>query len=68
MLGTLTSQVCVDLDDCVVGGPDGAIVVPSAIAMQALVKAEEIERLGEYGRDLVAGMSFEEALEKWARA
>jgi 4-hydroxy-4-methyl-2-oxoglutarate aldolase len=69
MPGTLTSQVRVDPGDWVVGGPDGVIVVPSAIAMEALVKAEEIERREQGMReDLAAGMRFEDAFEKWGRA
>ncbi|MFL7810673.1 MAG: RraA family protein [Anaerolineae bacterium] len=69
MPGTLTSQVRVDPGDWVVGGSDGVIVVPAAIAMEALVKAEEIERREQGMReDLAAGMGFEEAFEKWGRA
>jgi len=69
MPGTLTSQVRVDPGDWIVGGPDGVIVVPAAIAMEALVKAEEIERREQGMReDLAAGMGFEEAFEKWGRA
>jgi 4-hydroxy-4-methyl-2-oxoglutarate aldolase len=69
MPGTLTSQVRVNPGDWVVGGPDGVIVVPSPIAMEALVKAEEIERREEGMRaDLAAGMSFGDAFEKWGRA
>jgi len=69
MPGTLTSQVRVKPGDWVVGGPDGVIVVPSAIAMEALTKAEEIERREQGMRsDLAAGMSFGDAFEKWGRA
>jgi 4-hydroxy-4-methyl-2-oxoglutarate aldolase len=69
MPGTLTSQVRVDPGDWIVGGPDGVIVVPAAIAMEALVKAEEIERREQGMReDLAAGMGFEQAFEKWGRA
>jgi len=69
MPGTLTSQVAVYPGDWVVGGPDGVIIVPQAIAMEALVKAEEIEAREQGMReDLAAGMSFREAFEKWGRA
>ena len=69
MPGTLTSQVAVYPGDWVVGGPDGVIVVPQAIAMEALVKAEEIEEREQGMRDdLAAGMSFKDAFEKWGRA
>jgi len=69
MPGTLTSQVTVRPGDWIVGGPDGVIVVPQEIAMEALIKAEEIERREEgMRRDLAAGMSFKEAYEKWGRA
>lgn len=69
MPGTLTSQVRVDPGDWIVGGPDGVIVVPQAIAMEALVKAEEIEAREEgMRRDLGSGMSFEDAYKKWGRA
>jgi len=69
MPGTLTSQVAVYPDDWVVGGPDGVIIVPQAIAMEALVKAEEIEaREQGMRKDLAAGMSFKDAFEKWGRA
>ena len=67
--GTVTSQVRVDPGDWVVGGPDGVIIVPSAIAMEALLKAEEIEQREEgMRRDLASGMSFEDAFQKWGRA
>jgi regulator of RNase E activity RraA len=67
--GTLTSQVTIVPDDWIVGGPDGVIVVPQAIAMEALVKAEEIEAREQGMReDLAAGMSFRDAFEKWGRA
>jgi 4-hydroxy-4-methyl-2-oxoglutarate aldolase len=69
MPGTLTSQVRVNPGDWVVGGPDGVIVVPQAIAMEALVKAEEIEQREQGMReDLAAGMSFQDAYTKWGRA
>jgi 4-hydroxy-4-methyl-2-oxoglutarate aldolase len=69
MPGTLTSQVRVDPGDWIVGGPDGVIVVPQAIAMETLIKAEEIESREEGMRqDLAKGMSFKDAYEKWGRA
>jgi regulator of RNase E activity RraA len=67
--GTLTSQVRVCPGDWIVGGPDGVIVVPQEIAMEALEKAEEIEEREQGMReDLAAGMSFKDAFEKWGRA
>jgi len=69
MPGTLTSQVRVNPGDWIVGGPDGIIVVPQEIAMDVLVKAEEIERREQCMReDLARGMSFEDAYAKWGRA
>jgi len=69
MPGTLTSQVRIEPGDWIVGGPDGVIVVPQEIAMEALEKAEEIERREQGMReDLAAGMSFKDAFEKWGRA
>jgi len=69
MPGTLTSQVRVDPGDWVVGGPDGVIIVPQEIAMDVLVRAEEIERREQGMReDLARGMSFEDAYAKWGRA
>jgi regulator of RNase E activity RraA len=69
MPGTLTSQVAVHPGDWIVGGPDGVIVVPKEIAMEALEKAEEIEAREQGMReDLADGMSFKDAYEKWGRA
>jgi len=69
MPGTLTNQVRVAPGDWIVGGPDGVIVVPQEIAMEALIKAEEMEVLEQGMReDLAAGMPFDEAFEKWGRA
>jgi len=69
MPGTLTSQVRVNPGDWVVGGPDGVIIVPKEIAMDVLIKAEEIERREQGMReDLARGMSFEDAYAKWGRA
>jgi regulator of RNase E activity RraA len=69
MSGTLTSQVRVDPGDWIVGGPDGVIVVPQGIAMETLVKVEEMEAQEQGMReDLAAGMSFADAYKKWGRA
>lgn len=69
MPGTLTSYVAVSPGDWVVGGPDGVIVVPQDIAMEVLVKAEEINTKEDGMRaDLAAGMSFQDAYKKWGRA
>jgi regulator of RNase E activity RraA len=67
--GTLTNRVRVESGDWVVGGPDGVIIVPQAIAMKVLVQAEDMEAREQGMRDdIVAGMSFEEAFDKWGRA
>ena len=67
--GTLTSNVRIEPGDWIVGGPDGVIVVPQAIAMEALEKAEEIEGREQGMReDLAAGISFEDAFKRWDRA
>jgi regulator of RNase E activity RraA len=69
MPGTLTSQVAIRPDDWIVGGPDGVIVVPQEIALEALVEAEEVETREQGMReDLAAGMSFKDAFDKWGRA
>ncbi|MBN2559563.1 MAG: dimethylmenaquinone methyltransferase [Phycisphaerae bacterium] len=69
MPGTLTSQVPVRPGDWIVGGMDGVIVVPKEIAMEVLVKAEEIEAREQGMRDdLATGMSFKDAFDKWGRA
>jgi 4-hydroxy-4-methyl-2-oxoglutarate aldolase len=69
MPGTLTSQVRINPGDWIVGGPDGVIVVPQEIEMEALVEAEDMERREQGMReDVAAGMSFEEAFKKWGRA
>jgi 4-hydroxy-4-methyl-2-oxoglutarate aldolase len=69
MPGTLTSRVRVQPGDWIIGEADGVIVVPKAIAMEALVKAEALEA-NEQGmrEDVAAGMSFDDAYEKWGRA
>jgi 4-hydroxy-4-methyl-2-oxoglutarate aldolase len=67
--GTLTSQVRIDPGDWIVGGPDGVIVVPHVIALEALIKSEEIEAKEQGMReDLAAGMAFDDAYRKWGRA
>jgi len=69
MPGTLTSQIRVCPGDWVVAEADGIIVVPQAIAMEALIKAEEIEHREQGMReDLAAGLTFKQAFEKWGRA
>jgi 4-hydroxy-4-methyl-2-oxoglutarate aldolase len=69
MPGTLTSQIRIGPGDWIVGEADGVIVVPQAIAMEALIKAEEIEAKEQGMRkDLAAGMSFDDAFKKWGRA
>lgn len=69
MPGTLTSQVRVSPGDWVVGGPDGVIIVPQEISMEALVKVEAIEEKEQGMRaDLASGMSFADCYKKWGRA
>ena len=69
LTGTMTSQVAISPGDWIVGGPDGVIVVPEEISMEALIKAEEIETKEQGMReDLAAGMSFEDCYKKWGRA
>lgn len=69
MPGTLTSRVRVAPGDWIVGGMDGVIVVPQAIAMETLVAAEELEAREQGMReDMAAGMSFDDAFKKWGRA
>ncbi len=67
--GTLTSRVRVDPGDWIVGEADGVVVVPKAIALETLVKVEEMEAREEGMRqDFARGMSFDEAYAKWGRA
>ena len=67
--GTLTSQVRIAPGDWVIAEADGVIVVPQEIAMEALIKAEDVERREQGMReDFAKGMSFKEAYEKWGRA
>ncbi len=69
MPGTVTSRVRVSPGDWIIGEADGVIVVPQAIAMEALVRAEDMERREQGMREDVAkGMSFDAAYEKWGRA
>ena len=69
MPGTMTSQIRIDPGDWIIGGADGIIVVPQAIAMEALIEAEDIEAREQGMRtDMAAGMSFHDAYKKWGRA
>jgi 4-hydroxy-4-methyl-2-oxoglutarate aldolase len=69
MPGTLTSQVRVAPGDWIIAEADGVIVVPQEIAMDALVKAEEVEHSEQGMReDFAKGMSFDDAYKKWGRA
>jgi 4-hydroxy-4-methyl-2-oxoglutarate aldolase len=69
MPGTLTSRVRVDPGDWIVAEADGVIVVPKAIAMEALEKVEKMEAEEQGMREDVAkGMSFDDAYKKWGRA
>lgn len=69
MPGTLTSRVKVSPGDWIVGEADGVIVVPQAIAMDVLVKVEEMEAREQGMReDFARGVGFDEAFAKWGRA
>lgn len=69
MPGTLTSRVRVAPGDWLVAEADGVVVVPQKIALEALVKAEDLENREQAMReDLAAGMGFDEAFAKWGRA
>jgi 4-hydroxy-4-methyl-2-oxoglutarate aldolase len=69
MPGTLTSQIRVNPGDWIVGGPDGVMVVPLELSLEALAIAERLEAEEQGMReDLAAGMSFEDAFKKWGRA
>lgn len=69
MPGTLSSRVRVDPGDWIIGEADGVIVVPKAIAMEALTKAEVLEYEEQGMRDdMKQGLSFDEAYKKWGRA
>jgi 4-hydroxy-4-methyl-2-oxoglutarate aldolase len=67
--GTLTSQVRVSPGDWIVAEADGVVVIPQEIAMETLIKAEEVEAKEEATRrDLAAGVSFEEVFKLHGRA
>lgn len=67
--GTLTSRVRINPGDWVVGEADGVVVVPQAIAMETLIKVEEMEAREQGMReDFARGVSFKDAYEKWGRA
>ncbi len=69
MPGTITARVRVSPGDWIVGEADGVIVVPKAIAMEALVKVEEMEAREQGMReDFARGVSFDEAYNRWGRA
>lgn len=69
MPGSLTAQVRVVPGDWVVAESDGVIIVPQEIAMEVLIKAEDLEAREEsMRRDLAAGIPFDEAYAKWGRA
>lgn len=69
MPGTITARVRVNPGDWIIGEADGVIVVPEAIAMEALIKAEELEgREQSMREDFARGVSFDEAFAKWGRA
>jgi regulator of RNase E activity RraA len=69
MPGTITSRVRVSPGDWIVGEADGVIVVPKAIAMETLIKVEEMEAREQGMReDFARGVSFDEAFKKWGRA
>jgi len=67
--GTLTARVRVAPGDWIIGEADGVIVVPKEIAMEALIKVEDVERREQGMReDFARGVSFDEAFNKWGRA
>ncbi|MBA3874457.1 MAG: hypothetical protein H0X30_35455 [Anaerolineae bacterium] len=69
MPGTLTSRVKVSPGDWIIGEADGVVLVPQAIAMETLVKVEEMEAREQGMReDFAKGVSFDEAFNKWGRA
>jgi len=69
MPGTLTSRVRVDPGDWIIGEADGVVVVPKAIALEALAKVEIVEAKEQGMRaDFARGMSFDDAYAKWGRA
>jgi regulator of RNase E activity RraA len=69
MPGTTTSRVRVDPGDWIIGEADGVVVVPQAIALEALVRAEDLEAREQGMReDISAGMAYDDAFKKWGRA
>lgn len=67
--GTLTSRVRVTPGDWIIGEADGVIVVPKEIAMETLVKVEDVEYREQGMReDFARGVPFDEAFKKWGRA
>jgi len=67
--GTLTNQVRVSPGDWIVGDADGIIIVPQQIALEALERSESIETKEQGMRkDLINGVSFEDAFQKWGRS
>lgn len=69
MPGTVTARVRVSPGDWIVGEADGVCVVPQKIAMEVLIKAEDLETREQGMREDVAqGMSFDDAYKKWGRA
>ena len=69
MPGTLTSRVKVSPGDWIVGEADGVVLVPQKIAMETLIKVEDMERREQGMReDFAKGVSFDEAFNKWGRA
>lgn len=69
MPGTVTARVRVSPGDWIVGEADGVCVVPQKIAMEVLIKAEDLERREQGMReDAAQGMSFDDAYKKWGRA
>ncbi len=68
MSGTLTRLVRVDPGDWIVGDADGVMVVPQAVAYEALLRAEGVEeREAGTRRDLAAGISIYEVFAKYGR-
>jgi regulator of RNase E activity RraA len=68
MSGTLSSQVKVSPGDWVVGDMDGVLIVPQEIAMEVLLRVEEVEdREDKSRRALASGMPIREVYEKYGR-
>jgi 4-hydroxy-4-methyl-2-oxoglutarate aldolase len=67
--GTLTSRIRVNPGDWIIGEADGVVVVPQTIALETLLKVEIMEAKEQGMReDFAAGMSFDDAYNKWGRA